>query len=377
MFTFIFIACLIYFAIKIYRENYACEPSEQGVITISSFTDKEIDIPIENAPQNNSINVTLKDNQVDTSKIIEYKGETIKKFEFRPQTWEQFISQENAKEEAKTIVKKIKRGIKGHMILSALKGHGKTTFIELFAKSLGAKLIERIGRQVNEDEIVNIVNEINTSTEPYVLLFIDEIDTMEWKVLKIFNTMIEQFKINEKKIKPFIFASATINKHLLVKNNPDLLDRIPHAIQFIRYNAENIAQIIRQYQTQLYPADNISDAVIDTIARNCKFNPRTSISLLEDYIVEQDIDKVLHNRHIVADGLDIFDIKILDILSHANRPLGSNALSLKVGMGEQQYLREIEPFLLEFGYIQRVPSRQITAKGLEFLHKIKENGYDI
>jgi Holliday junction resolvasome RuvABC ATP-dependent DNA helicase subunit len=259
------------------------------------------------------------------------------------------------------------------MILSALKGHGKTTFIELFAKALGAKLIERIGRQVDEDEIVNIVNEINQSKEPHVILFIDEIDTMDWKVLKIFNTMIEQFKINEKQIKPFIFASATISKHLLVKNNPDLLDRIPHSIQFVRYNAEDIAQIVRQYQAQLYPDDKISDNIILTIAKNCKFNPRTSISLLEDYIVEQNITKVLQNRHIIEDGLDIFDIKVLEILAHSNRPLGSNALSLKVGMGEQQYLREIEPFLLEFGYIQRIPSRAITAQGLEFLRKIKEN----
>jgi Holliday junction resolvasome RuvABC ATP-dependent DNA helicase subunit len=363
----VFLLCIAYGYYEYRKKNTLREYQ----IQINSLTDKDAIIPVEGG--NPALDVHLKGNQVDTSKIIAYTGEATKKFEFRPQTWEQFISQPNAKEEAKTIVKKIKRGIKGHMILSALKGHGKTTFIELFAKALGAKLIERIGRQVDEDEIVNIVNEINQSKEPHVILFIDEIDTMDWKVLKIFNTMIEQFKINEKQIKPFIFASATISKHLLVKNNPDLLDRIPHSIQFVRYNAEDIAQIVRQYQAQLYPDDKISDNIILTIAKNCKFNPRTSISLLEDYIVEQNITKVLQNRHIIEDGLDIFDIKVLEILAHSNRPLGSNALSLKVGMGEQQYLREIEPFLLEFGYIQRIPSRAITAQGLEFLRKIKEN----
>jgi Holliday junction resolvasome RuvABC ATP-dependent DNA helicase subunit len=364
-FLIIFIGFVCYYAYK-YSQN---QEQKRLEIEISSLTNGDASVSVNtNIP---AMDIHIKGNQVDTSKIIAYTGEAIKKFEFRPQTWEQFISQPNAKEEAKTIVKKIKRGIKGHMILSALKGHGKTTFIELFAKALGAKLIERIDRQVDEDEIVNIVNEINTSTEPHVILFIDEIDTMEWKVLKIFNTMIEQFKINEKQIKPFIFASATISKHLLVKNNPDLLDRIPHSIQFVRYNAEDIAQIVRQYQAQLYPDDSISDNIITTIAENCKFNPRTSISLLEDYIVEQNITKVLRNRHIVADGLDIFDIKVLDILAHSNRPLGSNSLALKIGMGEQQYLREIEPFLLEFNYIQRIPSRTITAKGLEFLRSIK------
>ena len=362
----IFILCLGYYIYKYSKKN----EQKHLEIQINSLTDKDADIPISN--NNPILDVHLKDKQVDTSRIISYTGETIKKFEFRPQIWTEFISQDNAKEEVKTIIKKVKRNIRGHMILSALKGSGKTTFIELFAKDLGAKLIERIGRQVDEDNIIDIINEINESKEKYVVLFIDEIDTMDWKVLKIFNTMIEQFKINEKQIKPFIFASATISKHLLVKNNPDLLDRIPHHIQFTRYSTEDIGKIITQYKTQLYPDDNISDNVIKIIAENCKYNPRTSISLLEDYIVEQNMTKVLKNRHIIADGLDIFDIKILEILAHSERAIGANALSLKVGMGEQQYLREIEPFLLEFGYIQRTPSRQITTKGLEFLRQIKE-----
>ena len=362
----IFVACFFYYVYKYTKKR----EQECLQVDVSSFLDADaVDLPV---TPSNAIDVHIKGNQVDTSRIIAYTGEETKKFEFRPKVWEEFISQDNAKEEIKTVIKKVKRGIKGHLILSALKGHGKTTFIELFAKNLGAKLIERIGRQVDEDEIINIVNEINQSTEQYVVLFIDEIDTMEWKVLKIFNTMIEQYKINEKRIKPFIFASATISKHLLVKNNPDLLDRISHHIQFVRYNAEDITKIINQYHIQLYPEEKITEKVILTIAENYKFNPRTSIALLEDYIVEQNITKVLRNRHIVADGLDIFDIKVLEILAHSERAIGCNALALKVGMGEQQYLREVEPFLLEFGYIQRIPSRTITAKGQDFLRKIKE-----
>ena len=82
-----------------------------------------------------------------------------------------------------------------------------------------------------------------------------EIDTADWHVLKIFNPIIEQFKINEKIIKPFIFASATISRHLLVKNNPDLLDRISHNISFVRYTTEDLIIILNQYKLQLYPED--------------------------------------------------------------------------------------------------------------------------
>ena len=316
------------------------------------------------------IKVEIKDSQVDASKIVEYQGEDIKGFEFRPQNWKQFISQNEAKEQAKTVMKKAKRGIRCHFLLSAIKGHGKTTFVELFAKSLGAKLIQRVGKQIEEDELVNIINEINTSKEKYVVFFIDEFDSMDWKIIKILNPIIEQFKISGKKIKPFIFAGATINKHLLIKTNPDTLDRIPHHIQFVRYSAEDIETILRQYKEQLYAEENVSDEVIKTISENCKFNPRTSISLLEDYIVEQNIKTILKNRHILKGGLDNIDVKLLDILNQSKKPMGCNSLSMRAGLGQNQYLREYEPFLVEFGYIERVPSRRITSKGRNILKEI-------
>jgi Holliday junction resolvasome RuvABC ATP-dependent DNA helicase subunit len=268
-------------------------------------------------------------------------------------------------------MKKVKKGIRSHFILSAIKGHGKTTYVELFAKTLGAKLIQRVGKQIDEEDLLNIVNEINTCPEKYVVFFCDEIDSMDWKVIKVLNPIIEQFKINGKRIKPFIFACATINKHILIKNNPDTLDRIPHHLQFTRYSIEDIATIIKQYKDQLYPDENVPENIITQIAQSCKFNPRTSISLLEDYIVEQNITKVLKNRHIIKNGLTNLDIKILKILNKSKRAMGSNALAMRVGLGERQYLREYEPFLVEFDYIARIPSRVITEKGKQVLKEIK------
>ena len=200
----------------------------------------------------------------------------------------------------------------------------------------------------------------------------DEVDTCEWKVLKILNPIIEQFKINDKLIKPFVFASATISRHLLVKYNPDLLDRIPHSINFVRYTLDDLAKILNQYKIQLYNNDNIASDTIDIISKSCKYTPRIAISLLEDYVVEQDVQAVLKNRNIVIEGLDVNDIKVLEKLSVAKRAIGSNSLALQIGMNEHQYLREVEPYLLEFGYIQRVPSRVITPKGFEVLRQIKE-----
>ena len=341
---------------------------EKTEIVYPEEVTENVEYQIEEKPQK----VIIKNDIIDTSKIINYEGQGVETFEFRPQTWEQFIAQDEAKQRAKTIIKKARRGIRSHLILSAIKGHGKTTFIELLAKSMGARLIQRIGKQVDEDDLVNIINEINQSEEKFVVLFIDEIDSMDWKVIKVLNPIIEQFKINNKKIKPFIFACATINKHILIQQNPDTLDRIPHHIQFTRYTADDISRIIKQYQQYLYSQEVVSEEIIRIIAMNCKFNPRTAIALLEDYIVEKNIKEVLYNCHIIKDGLTNIDIKILETLSKSKRAMGANAVALRAGLSQSQYMQEYEPFLYEFGYINRTPSREITNKGKQILEVICE-----
>lgn len=341
------------------------QDSAENKINVTEISEKNKEEPLK---------VEIKDSKFDTSRIQEYEGEEIRNFEFRPQTFSQFIGQEEAKARAKTIIKKAKRGIKAHFLVDGIKGHGKTTYVELLSKSLNAYLIERVGKQIDEDNLVDIINEINTSQSEYVVFFVDEIETMDWKVIKVLNPIIEQFKINNKKIKPFIFAGATINKHILIKNNPDTLDRIPTHIKFSRYNEEDIKKIITQCKEQLFPNETVLEQILITIAKNCKFNPRTSLALLDEYIVEQNINQVLKNSKIVKDGLTEIDIKILKVLNDSKRAIGANSLSMKVGLSQNEYLREFEPFLVEFDYINRVPSRILTDKGKNLLETLtKEN----
>lgn len=317
------------------------------------------------------LEVVIKGNSLDSSKIIDYVNHDRDfKFDFRPQTWKEFKGQTEAKERAKFIIKKARKGLKSHFLVDGIKGHGKTTYIELLAKSLNAHLIERIGKQIDEKDLENIINEINASKEEFVIFFIDELDSMDKTIIKILNPITEQFKINDKHIKPFIFAGATINKHILIKNNPDTLDRIPTHIKFVRYTLEELTTILKQYKNNLYPDEVIKEEVYRIIAKNCKYNPRTSISLLSDYIVENSIEKILKSWTIIKDGLTSIDLKILNALNISKKALGSNCLALKCGLAEKEYLTEIEPFLLEFGYINRVPSRILTNKGKEFLNVI-------
>jgi len=132
-------------------------------------------------------------------------------------------------------------------------------------------------------------------------------------------------------------------------------------------------KILQQYKDQLYTEDKVAKEILETISNACKFCPRISISLLEDYIVEQDITKVLKNRRIVKGGLNEIDIKVLAVLNKATRAIGANSLSQRIGISQKQYIQEFEPFLVEYGYIERVPSRIISDKGKKFLNEIKND----
>jgi len=336
------------------------------------FADVDIEYEfIDKDAMKEATSVVMKEPSFNVNAIEEYTGESIKKFEFRPQNFIQFIGQTEAKDKARTIIKKAHRGIKCHFLVDGIRGHGKTTFVEIVAKELGAKIIKRVGKQVDEDNLVEIINEINSSQEKFVIFFIDEIDTMDWRVVKVLNPIIESFEIAGKKIKPFIFASATINKHILIDKTPDTLDRISTHIKFARYDDKEIGQILAQYQKQLYAETVVPQEVIETISKNCKFNPRTSIALLEDYIVEVDMTRVLNSSKIVTQGLTKKDIEILYALSKSTRAMGANALAMKVGLSPKEYTTEFEPFLVEYDYVNRVPSRVITDKGKKLLEEVK------
>ncbi len=341
------------------------ETTNEG-ITVSSVTDKEEEVKKEEPLQ-----VEIKEGQIDVSKIKEYKGEGLKKFEFRPDSFETFIGQMEAKERTKVAIKKINRGLRGHIFIDGRQGTGKTTFIQILAKMLGARLITRVGKQLDPDELTAIINEINTCSEKNVIFFCDEMDSMDKKVVKMLNPIIEEFSISGKKIKPFIFCGATIQKSTLLRNNPDTMDRIQIHLKFERYMIKELKQIINQYIQELFPKEPLSDSNIEIIARNSKFTPRIAISLAEELIIVKDMDKVLKNWKIIKDGLTEVDIRVLEILSEMTRPIGANALAQRCKLTELEYTREIEPFLCEEGYILRVPSRMISEKGRQALKEIK------
>ena len=314
--------------------------------------------------------VRIQEPAVDINRINSSKGEK-KRFIYRPETFDQYIGQPLAKAKCKLSIQKIKEDIKTHILIDGIRGHGKTTLVRIVAKQLNAKLIERVGKLVTVDNLPDILNEINASTDEHVMFFIDEMDKLSSDVLKIMNPVLEDYELAGAKIRRFIFAGATINKYDLINRAPDTLDRIDTQIRLERYSVDDVYQILSQYHTQLYSQYQIKEESLKVISSNCKFNPRTGIAMLTDLLILKEVEEVLTVNNVLKDGLTSRDKRILETLAGSKRPLGANALAQLVGISQADYQAEYEPYLCEMGYVARVPSRVITDKGRQLLEVLK------
>lgn len=322
------------------------------------------------------LHIVIDTDGVDGNKISNYLGESQKKFIYRPQTLKEYVGQDNAKALIELNIRKIKQIKPVHFLLSGSRGHGKTTLAYIIKNLLEAKLIERVARQiVTNDDVIDLVNEINSSKEKNVILFIDEIHSLDSRLCEIFYPLMEDFKLAGKNVKPFVLIGATTEKHILVKNNAPFVDRFQVQIELQHYKPEDIIEILNQYKNQLYSQYPISKEFIDIVARNSKRTPRIAISLLEDGIIETNVDHVLKCHRIVYEGLTETDVKILRIMIENQKPLGSKALSQMVGMSEKDYLESCEAYLVENEFILRTPrGRTIASKGKEIYNVIQKRG---
>ena len=67
------------------------------------------------------------------------------KFMYRPETFEEYISQDKAKDKAKLTIELINKGFPRHFLLMGNAGFGKTTLAGIIANTLGYKFNIYVG----------------------------------------------------------------------------------------------------------------------------------------------------------------------------------------------------------------------------------------
>lgn len=327
----------------------------------------------EKKKEKEQIEVVIKDGGVDTSKLLNYEGTKQARFVFRPSTFEEFVGQDSNKEIIKDALAGIRMGELFHFFFYAKPGVGKTSMARVMQKELNAEMVEMIGKQITMDSLISAMNTFYNSDKEYCILFIDEVDTVKSELCKVMNPMIEDFKLGDKQLHPFIFIGCTINKNILIqRGNGDFLGRVNYPIMFDKYNKNDIMRILNQYIEQVYSEEKFDKKAIDVIAENCRNEPRKAIHMLKHYRINKDINKMISNYKIIKNGLNIIDIKVLKVLnSKYPKTMSASALSQNSGINTNDYITDIEPFLVEEGYVERPHKRIISEKGIKLLQSIR------
>jgi Holliday junction DNA helicase RuvB len=291
------------------------------------------------------------------------------KFQYRPETFDEYISQEKAKDKAKLTIELINKGFPRHFLLMGSAGYGKTTLAGIITKELGFNFNVYVGSNFEIDTLNDFLVKNQDSKLPNVL-FIDEIAELDKKVLTYMLPIIEDFKLNGLSLRKFILIGATTDTWVLSKRCQPFLDRIHCKIYLEDYNSEDIKKLLIQYNDQIHKA-NVTLEDYDTISRNVRFTPRLAISLFDYFIACGSLDKVLKMNRIIKDGLDDIDVRILDNLNSANgKPIGAEAISIIANMTRQEYQELREPYLIRQGLISRGSrGRLILDKGKLFLQE--------
>ena len=297
-----------------------------------------------------------------------------KKYIYRPQNLTEYIGQEKAKQKVKLNLQKICTLRPIHILIYGKKGCGKTSLSYIIAKELKAKVIERISSSIStKEDVYKLIEEINKEKKDYVVLFIDEIHNFASlpEIAELFYPIMEDFQLDGKPIRPFTLIGATTEINMLVSKLSPLVDRF-QVIPLENYTVNEIVLILKQFHKQLYSDREMKENVFQMIAMNCKYTPRIAINLLEDYLVDGNIERILDYNRIIKDGLTDIDFKILETLSENEKPLGEKALSQVAGLNNNDYREVYEPYLCEQGYIIRTArGRTISQKGKELLKEIK------
>lgn len=311
---------------------------------------------------------------------------------FRPQTFEQYIGQQRAKEKVTMSLELIIKGLQekpnwlmqnqkeyfNHFIIAGKAGTGKTTLAYIIGNLLNFKVHTYIGGSFTREDLGEFLK--NNLDDKYHVLFIDEIHALKKDIAEFMYPIIEDFVIGEdrKKIKPFILIGATTELYQLEKTVKPFLDRCGGTpIILENYTPEDIEKMLRQYNDKSFKK-NVPDEVYKTLSQNTRYVPRISIARFKEYISCDNIDKVLRANRVIKNGLTDRDIKVLELLNETknkkgdNVPVGMETLAIISGTDKMEYKETIEPFLLSEGYAIRTSrGRLISEKGRKLLAELK------
>lgn len=293
---------------------------------------------------------------------------------YKPLVFEEYIGQERTKTVLKRFIESTKKrgDIFPHLLIYGKPGTGKTTLANIVANELSVRMEETIASQLKTGkDILELISKVKGG-----ILFIDEIHGLERDAAEegLYKTM-EDFKTSTgKKIKPFTVVGATTELGEVIAKVKPLFRRFDLKRELDPYTVENLVQIGKQYKNKIFPKDELNDETLAIIAENSRGTPSAVISLIKYTIYfEGKIDEVLKTNKIIYKGFTTKDLKVLQYIATNLGGVGLQGIAAYLDTGQQNYLYEIEPYLLQHGALTRTSrGRKITVEGIKLIDILKE-----
>ena len=304
----------------------------------------------------------------------------------RPQTLEQYIGQEKAKENLKVYIEAAKqRGdTLDHVLFYGPPGLGKTTLAGIIANEMGVNIKITSGPAIEKPgEMAAILNNLQEGD----VLFVDEIHRLNRQVEEVLYPAMEDFVLDivigqgadAKSIRldlpHFTLIGATTRIGLLTA---PLRDRFGVVNRLELYTPQELMRIvIRSADVLNIPIDE--DGALE-LARRSRGTPRIANRLLKrvrdfaqvkyDGVITGQVAKdSLDILEVDKNGLDLTDKTLLMCMidKFSGGPVGLDTLSVSIGEEAETIEDVVEPYLIQQGFIKRTPrGRVVTNKTYEY-----------
>ncbi|MCX8059523.1 MAG: Holliday junction branch migration DNA helicase RuvB [Spirochaetes bacterium] len=308
----------------------------------------------------------------------------------RPSKLDEFIGQDNIKNQLKVYIESAKRRNKtlDHILIYGPAGLGKTTLSSVIANELGSN-IKIVSAQVfvKNGDIASLLSSLKNND----VLFIDEIHRLKVNLEEVLFPAMEDFKLD-------ILIGSGVNSRTMRINLPHftligattkvgniskpLQTRFGIIIKMDYYDDFSLSKIVQRAANILNI--NIEDDASAEIGKRSRGTPRIAIRLLKriydfsiymgkDKITKDVVNKSLEEIGIDVYGLDSMDRRMLSTIcnDYCGGPVGLATLAINLSEDKKTIEEFYEPYLIQKGFLKRTQKgRIISEKGLEYLAEI-------
>ena len=299
----------------------------------------------------------------------------------RPQTLDDYIGQEKAKQNLKIYIEaaKQRKDALDHVLFYGPPGLGKTTLAGIIANEMGVHMKVTSGPAIEKPgEMAAILNNLQEGD----VLFVDEIHRLNRQVEEVLYPAMEDFAIDimigkgatarsiRLDLPKFTLVGATTRAGLLTAPLRDRFGVIHH-LEF--YTEEELKTIILHSARIL--GVEIDEEGASEMAKRSRGTPRLANRLLKRV---RDFAQVKYDGKITGQvaafaldllevdrcGLDQTDRYILDTLitKFQGGPVGLDTLAAAIGEDAGTIEDVYEPYLIQNGFIMRTPRGRVATE---------------